>query len=215
MWQSSEVGDSLAVVLEVGNRRAFASATDYPGWCRSAKDGSQAVVALGSYRRRFAPVCTFAGVELPEDASFDVVEELPGTATTDFGAPGAIAAVEHRSLDPDEGKRLAGFLIGGWTVFDGVAATSPSRLVKGPRGGGRDREPMIRHVIEAESAYVRKIALRLETPADHAGWITQRAAIVDAVAVGTSGETKWPLAYAVRRIAWHVLDHAWEMQDRS
>ncbi|MEY2437652.1 MAG: hypothetical protein QOF97_2488, partial [Acidimicrobiaceae bacterium] len=25
----------------------------------------------------------------------------------------------------------------------------------------------------------------------------------------------WAYRYAARRIAWHALDHAWEMQDRS
>ena len=25
----------------------------------------------------------------------------------------------------------------------------------------------------------------------------------------------WPHRYAARRIAWHVLDHAWEMEDRA
>src|SRR5438309_1771782 len=28
-------------------------------------------------------------------------------------------------------------------------------------------------------------------------------------------EKGWPQRYAARRIAWHALDHAWEMQDRS
>jgi hypothetical protein len=25
----------------------------------------------------------------------------------------------------------------------------------------------------------------------------------------------WPPRYAARRIAWHALDHAWEIEDRS
>ena len=25
----------------------------------------------------------------------------------------------------------------------------------------------------------------------------------------------WPVRYAIRRMAWHVLDHAWEMQDKD
>jgi hypothetical protein len=24
----------------------------------------------------------------------------------------------------------------------------------------------------------------------------------------------WPARYAARRIAWHVIDHLWEMEDR-
>ena len=34
----------------------------------------------------------------------------------------------------------------------------------------------------------------------------------DASAVVAGG---WTTAYADRRIAWHVLEHAWEMQDRA
>jgi hypothetical protein len=32
---------------------------------------------------------------------------------------------------------------------------------------------------------------------------------------GPLAEKGWPGAYAARRIAWHVTDHAWEMQDRQ
>lgn len=28
-------------------------------------------------------------------------------------------------------------------------------------------------------------------------------------------EKGWPPRYAARRIAWHVLDHAWQIEDRS
>jgi hypothetical protein len=28
-------------------------------------------------------------------------------------------------------------------------------------------------------------------------------------------DRKWTQRYAARRIAWHALDHAWEMEDRS
>jgi hypothetical protein len=26
--------------------------------------------------------------------------------------------------------------------------------------------------------------------------------------------SRWPPRYVVRRAAWHVLDHAWEIEDR-
>jgi hypothetical protein len=28
-------------------------------------------------------------------------------------------------------------------------------------------------------------------------------------------DRKWTARYAARRIAWHALDHAWEIEDRS
>jgi hypothetical protein len=46
-----------------------------------------------------------------------------------------------------------------------------------------------------------------------------RKAITDAIrasAGGTQfGEKRWPPRYVARRMAWHLLDHAWEIEDRS
>ena len=32
---------------------------------------------------------------------------------------------------------------------------------------------------------------------------------------GPAKAKRWPQRYAARRIGWHVLDHAWEIEDRS
>ena len=32
--------------------------------------------------------------------------------------------------------------------------------------------------------------------------------------VGPRGGKRWPAPYAIRRSAWHALDHAWEIEDR-
>jgi hypothetical protein len=46
-----------------------------------------------------------------------------------------------------------------------------------------------------------------------------RAAIIDVIGKPSTGKAPvdrgWPQRYAARRIAWHALDHAWEVQDRS
>jgi len=34
-------------------------------------------------------------------------------------------------------------------------------------------------------------------------------------AKGPRGGDRWPARYAIRRSAWHALDHAWEIEDRS
>jgi len=42
------------------------------------------------------------------------------------------------------------------------------------------------------------------------------AAVVGAPSDGSPVvEGGWTTRYAARRIAWHVLEHAWEMQDRA
>jgi hypothetical protein len=78
---------------------------------------------------------------------------------------------------------------------------------------------MVEHVLGAEIAYARKLGLRLKQPAagDTAAVREHRNAIVAGIRAGTRGvsEGGWPARYAARRIAWHVLDHAWEMEDRS
>jgi hypothetical protein len=41
-------------------------------------------------------------------------------------------------------------------------------------------------------------------------------AVTDGIpARGPRGGKRWSAPYFVRRAAWHVLDHAWEIEDRS
>jgi hypothetical protein len=210
------------VVVETGTNKVFASALDWPGWSRAARDEPAALKALADYAPRFAPVAAAAGVRFPARAasSFEVVEHVPGSATTDFGAPGSIAQIEHVDLTPAEARRRAGLVRAAWSVFDGVVAAAPPALRKGPRGGGRDRDAIAQHVCNAEAAYARKLGLRLREPdaSDAAALDAFREALGEALRDARrepAGPKGWPVTYAARRIAWHVLDHAWEMEDRS
>ena len=153
---------------------------------------------------------------LPRRPVFEVVERLRGDMTTDFGAPSQPAAPERRSLDAAQARRLAALLRAAWTELEEIAARTPEELTKGPRGGGRDRTKMLDHVRDAEYAYARQVAVRL-TP-KKASWAELRAALIDAIEGATGrppDEWKWPPAYFARRTAWHALDHAWEMEDRT
>ena len=211
------------VAIETGGKRVFAAALDWPGWCRSAKDERTALATLGAYAARFAPVAKKARIAFDPrtDATFRVVEHLAGTATTDFGAPDAVAKRDTRPLPAPEGERIASLLNAAWAIFDEVIASAPAELRKGPRGGGRDRDKMADHVRDAEGAYVRKLGLRLAPPDRHDRRAVARfrEAITDVIRQPSKGtplaEKGWPQRYAARRIAWHALDHAWEMQDRS
>ncbi|MDP9444090.1 MAG: hypothetical protein M3P83_06975, partial [Actinomycetota bacterium] len=102
----------LRVCLEVGRRKVFASALDWPGWARAGKTEEQAVEALLSYVLRYAAVARAAGVEfaVAADVDVDVEERLPGTATTDFGAPGQVAAAEREPVSAAEAERMAALL---------------------------------------------------------------------------------------------------------
>ena len=92
-----------------------------------------------------------------------------------------------------------------WKYLDRARAKAPLELRPGPRGGGRNREKMYAHVLDAELAYAGKIGLRLKSP--------DRKALLESFRIPNRSE-KWPVRYAVRRTAWHALDHAWEMEDR-
>jgi hypothetical protein len=214
----------LTVCLEVGRKKIFASALDWPGWCRSARvsDGDEgALEALAGYAERYAEVAKVAGLKFPSSVGaingFDVVERLPGDMTTDFGAPNAIARCEREPVTGAAGARLAALVTACWTVLDAVAAASPAELRKGPRGGGRDRDKLVSHVLAAEAAYARKIGVRHRAPAfdDAAAISALRTDLAASLRTPGDAPTAWPQRYAARRLAWHVLDHAWEMQDKS
>jgi hypothetical protein len=207
------------VFLEVGQRRVFASAADWPGWTRSGKDENAAMEALAVAAPRYAAVPKAARIAFAPGEGFDVVERLPGDATTDFGAPSAIARAELKRLTKKDAGRLSALVSASWTVLDRMVEKAPASLRKGPRGGGRDRDAVVEHVLGAETAYARKLGLRLKQPAagDAAAVREHRNAIVAGLRAGTRGVTDggWPARYAARRIAWHAIDHAWEIEDRS
>jgi hypothetical protein len=228
MSTNQRPGVTTAVYLEAGQKRVFACSYDWPGWARSGRTGELAIEALAAYAPRYAVVAEQAGFPLPATATdaFDIVERLPGNATTDFGAPGQVPERDSERLTPAEAERLASLVDAAWVILDLTVARSPAHLRKGPRGGGRDRDKMVAHVLAAESAYARKIGIKLPVPdiADTGAIMVLRTAIIHRLnapgdGASSNGATAvsagWPVRYAARRIAWHVLDHAWEMQDRD
>ncbi|MGQ0519647.1 MAG: hypothetical protein ACT4PX_00665 [Actinomycetota bacterium] len=213
------------IYLEMGAKKVFACALDWPGWARAARTEEAAMDALADYAGRYAPVAAAAGVRFPASAGRDleVVERVKGSATTDFGAPGAGASADEDALTKAQAERLASLVEAAWATLDRVAAGAPASLRKGPRGGGRDRDKMVDHVVSAEAGYLRQVGLRFRPPAfDDRGAVAElRSAFLDALRSARAPiperdrGTPWPWRYAARRVAWHALDHAWEMEDRS
>lgn len=212
----------LPVAIEAGEKRVFASALEWPGWSRAAKTEDAAVETLLAYAPRYAVVARTAGLAFPEAFEADVVERSGGGSGTDFGVPSSLTlAFDARPVDRAEAERLASIVEAAWTTLDRVADGAPQELRKGPRGGGRDRDKMLAHVIEADLAYARELG-RKPGPADVgdvAAIAASRGEILAVLRAPSDGSPlagrKWPHRYAARRIAWHALDHAWEMQDRS
>jgi hypothetical protein len=216
----AEASSGALVYLELGAKRIFACALDWPGWCRSGRTEEQALDNLAEYAQRYAPVAAEAGFPnfLALVKNLIVVERLPGNATTDFGAPDAKATRDAEPLSEAEAGRIARLVAASWRTLGNVVEHAPPELRKGPRGGGRDRDPIVQHVINAEAAYARKLGLSVRQPVlnDQQAVRSMRDAILEAIRRGSPpAERGWPVPYAARRIAWHVLDHAWEIEDRA
>jgi hypothetical protein len=213
------------VYLEAGGTRVFACSLEWPGWCRRAKTDEEALAALAEYASRYALVPQRAGVRFPAATpTFDVVERIPWSggdkfSAIDFGALGSATERDSEPLTAAQAKRLAALVGASWGVLDDVVAGAPAELRKGPRGGGRDRDAVFDHVVAAETSYARKLGVRQKVPRDREGLEAIRADLLAAVAGSRTGdaatENGWLPRYAARRIAWHVLDHAWEIEDRS
>jgi predicted RNase H-like HicB family nuclease len=216
--------ETTAVYLEVGRKRVFACAQDWPGWCRSGKTEEQALEALNAYAEQYASVARQAGLPFPSLSHnpFTVVERLAGSAGyTDFGVPGMVATCDREQATSEEIARQLALLRAAWVIFDRIAAITPAELRKGPRGGGRDRSEVIEHVLGAEAAYARRLGVQQSRAAkdDASAIAALRGALVAALRASAAAappeSNHWPPRSAIRRIAWHVLDHAWEMEDRS
>jgi len=195
------------VYFEEGKSSVFAAAIDWPGWCRRAKTTDLALEALLDYQDRYAAV-----LSMPfKPGGLEVVGTLRGNTTTDFGAPGVDTPWDAEAISARDLGRQVTVLQDCWAYFDGVVEHAPAMLTKGPRGGGRDRDEIVPHVREAERHYCSKLGTRVlpRTP-----WVEQRAVITE-VLLARSPAGVWPLRYSLRRLAWHVLDHAWEIEDKS
>jgi hypothetical protein len=217
---------TLSVVVETGTKRAFASATDWPGWSRAGRDADGALEALVAYGPRYARVVRGSrpAFRPPKEVrGLEVVERLPGDATTDFGAPAAIAEADRRAFTARELARWRTLLRACWDSLDEAAeAARGVRLSTGPRGGGRSRASILEHVNGAESGYARRLGTVTSIP--RSGTEAIREAILEGIdraategqpAAGPRGGTIYPVRYVIRRTAWHALDHAWEIEDRS
>ena len=71
----------VGTYLEVGAKRVFAGALDWPGWCRSARHEEDALEALLAYGPRYAAVLKDSGVRFTPPArtsTFELVERALG-----------------------------------------------------------------------------------------------------------------------------------------
>lgn len=222
--------DTIRVFLESASHRVFCGALDWPGWCRSGRDEDAALQALLAYAPRYAEVLQIGNVWFPEVKNLSqliMAERVPGNVTTDFGAPDAILAGDQEALDEKETARLQAILWACWRKLEQVARAAEGKILRsGPRGGGRDLQSILEHVMESNAAYLARIAHKVQRSAQddllaELRTIQQadQTAIENAIRnglpkSGPRGGRIWTLRFFIRRVAWHVLDHAWEIEDR-
>jgi hypothetical protein len=218
----------IDVYLEVGKKKVLAGALEWPGWCRGGRDAESALQALADYAPRYERVMRDAGIRFgaPHDVpAFEVIERLDGNATTDYGVPDLAPSADTGAVDPAELRQLKRILEACWSALDAaVEAARGKELRKGPRGGGRNLAGILEHVIGAEASYLSRLGGKApkredaDEPLDphrQAIFETLDASVRGEIdPVGPRGGARWVPRYFVRRAAWHVLDHVWEIEDR-
>ena len=95
-------------------------------------------------------------------------------------------------------------------------------MQRGPRGGGRDRDTIIRHTVRTESEdFAKRLGLRIpeRSALTPKGLREYRKNYVAAMREYNAGEGKrmrsWNLPFLIRHSAFHTMDHAWEMEDKD
>ena len=230
--QVAQKTNPIEVYLETGQTRTFAVALDWPGWCRSGRSESAALETLYAYGPRYAQVLRSTQIQFRAPsaaADLDVVERLTGDGTTDFGAPGQSLPGDAAPVEPGELERWEATLKACWQAFDSaVQAATGQALRKGPRGGGRELAKIVQHVRDVDIGYLGSLGGKLEpgagkSPPEQALPEVRRAILAglgaavrgELPARGPRGGARWKPRYFVRRLAWHELDHAWEIEDRA
>ncbi len=215
----------LRVMLEIGpkGKKVVAVAPDWPGLERGAKTGEAAIERLQSYLPRYAQVAKLAGMdgEFAAITTVDIVEQYPGTGSTDFwGISFAFSSIDRQDLSRAELERELTLMQVCWAFFDDVRLRVSAEMQKGPRGGGRDRDHIVRHTLRVEQEWAEKVGVSTPEGAMliDEGLQAHRDAYHNAIrafhAEGKMART-WPLRYLIRHTAYHTLDHAWEMEDKD
>jgi hypothetical protein len=218
----------VRTVIERGpkGKKAAAFAVDWPGWSRGARTPELALEVLESYRERYRPIAVAAGMagELDAAGPLEVVEDRVGPGSTDFwGISFAPASLEQEPMDDGELDRKLELLRACWGFFDATAARVSAELRKGPRGGGRDRDRIIGHVVRVESLdFAKRLGLQVPdegpplTPTGLRDYREQYVATMRAYNAGEGSRMRtWNLPFLVRHTAFHAMDHAWEMADKD
>jgi|GEM_PF-5224873 len=137
--------------IELGGKKAIAWSLEWPGWCQIRTSEVAAVQAFSDAEDRYQLIAQRTGQDFaPGDLV--VVDRLPGDANTAWGLPSVLASAVSRPIDAVTAHCNVALLRASCDMLEEFVAVSPAELRKGPCGGGRDRDEIQRHVIEAKRA---------------------------------------------------------------
>jgi len=216
------VPGTVDIAIEIGpkGKKTVAVARDWPGLSRGAATEELAIEKLRSYTSRYASIADRAGLPFDHD-SLEVVERYPGTGSTDFwGISFGFSEFDRLPVSQTELERQLALMQACWAEFDEVRHRVSAEMRKGPRGGGRDRDHIVRHTLAVEYDWTPRSGPR----ADEQVPLTDDAirlhretycAAIRALHSENRLAGKWPLRYLIRHTAFHTLDHTWEMEDKD
>ncbi len=218
----------IRVTLEIGpkGKKVAAVAPDWPGLQRGATTEDVALERLLAYIPRYVNVTKLAGMEatFTTHPDVDVVERYQGPGSTDFwGISFGFSSIDKGVMSGDELERELTLMQACWAFFDDVRGRVSAELRKGPRGGGRDRDNIVRHIFANEQDWAKGVGVLTPDGAmlTGEGLKAHRDAYCSAIReYHSQGKwagkmAKWPLRYLIRHTAFHTMDHAWEMEDKD
>ena len=140
-------------------------ALDWPGWCRSGKTAGAALETLAAAERCRSHRPRRGGVRCRSGRS-----PQGGRGAQRFGGHGLRRTRAHRdgrqqAADDGQGAGAVGVAP---SVVGRVCGRRGRRAGRAPQGtarGGRDRDKIVEHVVQAEAGYARKLGIRRKPPA--------------------------------------------------
>ena len=145
------------VYLEIGSKRTFACAVEWPGWTAERRGRGGGADRPGRLRAALCPRAAGRPPHLRRAERRGSVRRgraAGGQHHHRFWCPGGDPGQRHRPGQRGRAGALTQLLHACWAAFDKtVAATGGKELRKGPRGGG-DLSGVIAHVLGADGGYL-------------------------------------------------------------
>lgn len=218
------------IYIEAGTKWSYAVALEWPGWARHARGRADPVEALIDVAPRYRDALALSGFAFTPPSgveAVDVIEVVEGNSVTEWGVPSVVVEADRRPLGGAETERLAAILEAAWLKYDmTVDGAAGHELRRGPRGGGRQLDALVKHCLEADFSYLGKLGSRkpnVEGEDPRAIEAAIRVKALEAFRDRAAGRPVkdpnrvsklWLPRFYVRYVAWHTLVHAWEIEDR-